>query len=104
MLHVPHSALENWEVLETEQNKNKPEESRHTLENKGFLQSRRETSPYFVGYISFYLVILLEFSIYKCLFASLSTRLTRRKTSFLSLFKRQRINLKPGNLQTNQYP
>lgn len=33
---MPHSALENWEVLETEQNKNKPEEPRHTLENKDF--------------------------------------------------------------------
>lgn len=33
---MPHTALENWEVLETEQNKNKPEEPRHTLENKDF--------------------------------------------------------------------
>lgn len=33
---MPHSALENWEVLEMEQNKNKPEKPRHALENEEF--------------------------------------------------------------------
>lgn len=33
---MPHSALENWEVLEMGQNKNKAEKPRHALENKEF--------------------------------------------------------------------
>lgn len=36
---MPHSALENWEVLEIEQNKNKPENPMHTLEKKDFFPS-----------------------------------------------------------------
>lgn len=33
---MPHSALENWEVLEIEQNKNKTEKPMRNLENKDF--------------------------------------------------------------------
>lgn len=33
---MPHSAPENWEVLEAEQNKNKPEKPMCALENKDF--------------------------------------------------------------------